>query len=85
VKGPLTFNSIGIIRRAAVAGGGIALMPKELCTEDVQAGRLVRVLPRWRGPVIPLYALTATRVLPARTRVFLDFVARTLGKAVAAR
>jgi DNA-binding transcriptional LysR family regulator len=85
VNGPLTFNSIGIIRRAAVAGGGIALMPKELCTEDVQAGRLVRVLPRWRGPVIPLYALTAARVLPARTRVFLDFVARTLGKAVAAR
>jgi DNA-binding transcriptional LysR family regulator len=78
VHGTLSLNSIGIIRRLAVEGAGFALLPESLCRDDIQAGRLVPVLPAWRGPVLPIYALMATRLIPAKTRVFLDFVQSVL-------
>ncbi|MDB5965996.1 MAG: LysR family transcriptional regulator [Polaromonas sp.] len=81
VHGALSFNSIGIIRRLALSGAGLALLPRDICIEDLEAGRLVRVLPQWRAPVLPIYALTATRLMPAKTRVFLDFVGDTLAAA----
>ena len=78
VHGALSLNSIGIIRRLAMEGAGLALLPEGLCRDDIKAGRLVRVLPAWRGPVLPIYALMATRLIPAKTRVFLDFVQSVL-------
>jgi hypothetical protein len=32
------------------------------------------VLPDWAGSTVPVHALTATRLLPARTRAFIDFM-----------
>jgi DNA-binding transcriptional LysR family regulator len=74
VRSPASLNSIGLIRRFAAQGLGIALLPEGLCREDVEAGRLARVLEDWSPPRVPIYALTATRLLPAKTRVFIDFV-----------
>lgn len=37
-------------------------------------GLLQRVLPDWAGSTVPVRALTATRLLPARTRAFIDFM-----------
>ena len=74
VRGPLILNSIGLIRRLAVGGAGIALLPASLCREELEAGTLVRVLKSWTAAPLPIYALTATRMMPARTRTFLDFL-----------
>lgn len=74
VSGALSMNSIGIIRRLAVQGLGIAALPPGLCQEELASGQLVPVLPAWSTPPMPIHALTAGRVLPARTRVFLEFV-----------
>ncbi|MBL0421874.1 LysR family transcriptional regulator [Ramlibacter sp. AW1] len=78
VTGALSMNSIGMIRRLAVQALGIAALPPGLCREEVSSGQLVPVLPEWATPSIPIHALTAGRVLPARTMVFLDFVRRQL-------
>jgi len=36
------------------------------------------VLTEWRADPMPAYAVTANRVLPAKTNVFLAFLAQTL-------
>lgn len=74
VHGSLSMNSVGMIRRLAGEGAGIALLPDSLCVDDLHSGRLTRVLHDWRAPSLPIYALTASRVIPAKTQVFLEFV-----------
>ncbi|AZG09625.1 LysR family transcriptional regulator [Pigmentiphaga sp. H8] len=78
VGGTMSFNSVGIIRQVVQAGGGLAILPEKLCRQDVQEGRLVRVLDDWSAPPVSAYALTATRLMPAKTRAFLDFVSANL-------
>lgn len=67
-------NSIGMIRRLAALDMGIILAPEELVAEDLAAGRLRRVLPGWLGEPVPVYAITETRLLPAKTQRFIDFL-----------
>ncbi|NMM01545.1 LysR family transcriptional regulator [Paraburkholderia sp. RP-4-7] len=75
VRGALSLNSISVIRQLAIGGAGLALLPHSMCVDDVKSGRLARVLTEWNASAIPIYALTPSRVMPAKTRVFLDFVA----------
>lgn len=61
--------------RAALAGLGIALVTLPHALRHLEAGTLVRLLPRWyadAGPISLYFA--GTRLLPAKTRVFVDFV-----------
>lgn len=61
--------------RAAVAGLGVALVAMPHALAHLERGSLVRVLPRWHadaGPVSLYFA--GQRLLPAKTRVFIDFV-----------
>ena len=46
--------------------------------EDVAARRLIRLLPEWRGPAVPVYAVTETRLLPAKTLRFIEFLQEQL-------
>lgn len=74
VKGRYSLNSVGMIRRLATLDQGIILMPREVVDEDLAFGRLQPVLPEWQGAPIPVYALTETRLLPAKTQLFIDFM-----------
>jgi DNA-binding transcriptional LysR family regulator len=40
----------------------------------------VRVLPDWTPPVVSAYALTATRLLPAKVRVFIDYLVANMAQ-----
>jgi DNA-binding transcriptional LysR family regulator len=51
---------------------GIAVLDESMARPEVEAGRLVRVLPDWSPPSVPVHALTPSRLLPAKTRLFLD-------------
>lgn len=72
VRGRVTGDNIGLIVRLAAAGLGVAALPDVLAQPEVAAGRLQKVLPQWQTPEQPLHALTATRLLPAKTRAWLD-------------
>jgi DNA-binding transcriptional LysR family regulator len=78
VGGRFACNSIGMIRELTVLGLGIAVLPERIVRSEVATRRLTRVLREWGTPPHPVSALTATRLLPARTRVFLDFLAEKL-------
>ena len=74
VSGRFQLNSVGLIRRLATLDQGIAVLPAEIVAEDVASGRLRRILSDWQAPSIPVYAMTETRLLPAKTQRFIDFL-----------
>ena len=74
VSGRFQLNSVGLIRRLATLDQGIAILPAEIVAEDVASGRLRRILSDWQAPSIPVYAMTETRLLPAKTQRFIDFL-----------
>ena len=54
-------------------GHGIGLMPSDYCDDKMASGDLIRVLPEWSSPVIPIHVVYPTRrFLPSRLSVFLD-------------
>lgn len=78
IGGRFHLNSVGLIRRLVTLDQGIAILPAEIVTEDVAQGRLRRILPDWAGPSIPVYAMTETRLLPAKTQRFIEFLCERL-------
>lgn len=67
---------------AALLGLGIAILPHWQAEPHLRSKALERLLRRHEPPPIPVYAVwRATRVLPAKTRQFIDFLARRLRKA----
>jgi len=67
-----------LIRRPAFIDQGIAILPAEIVAEDVVQGRLKRILPDWAGPSIPVFVMTETRLLPAKTQRFIEFLREQL-------
>jgi DNA-binding transcriptional LysR family regulator len=63
-----------MFRRLATLDMGVALLSAEIAAEDLMAGRLRRVLPEWQGNPISVYALAETRLLPAKTQRFIEFL-----------
>lgn len=71
-------NSVSMIRQLSVLGQGIAFLPERIVAEDLRAGRLQRVLTEWQGTAQPIYAVTETRLLPAKTQRFIEFIKERL-------
>ncbi|WP_446903821.1 LysR family transcriptional regulator [Burkholderia sp. YIM B11467] len=74
VGGRFVVNSVGMNRQLAVHDAGIIQVPEAVVADDVAAGRLRRVLPGWEGAPVPVYAMTETRLLPAKTQIFIEFL-----------
>lgn len=69
------------LRQAALGGCGIALLATFLLEADLDAGRLVRVLPEWSVAESSVFAIYPhVRHLPMKTRVFVDFLGERLGR-----
>ena len=69
-------NAPDILLRLAINGAGISMCEMRAVEPHVRLGQLVRVLPQWKLPPAPLYAVFPERkLMPARTRVFIDAVA----------
>ena len=74
VPGHVLAHDMLLLREAALGGAGITFATAELVRDDVAAGRLVEVLANWHMVGAALYLLTAGGPLPAKTRVFRDFL-----------
>lgn len=81
VGGRFQLNSVGMMRRLATLDMGIVVLVDAMAADDVATGRLRQVLPNWRGPSAPVYAMTETRLLPAKTQRFIEFLRERLGQA----
>lgn len=79
VTSRFTGNTIQSLRKAAVAGLGIALLPTPIVRLDVQAGALVPVLPQYQRISPGLSALYPSRHhLPLAVSAFIKVVAEKL-------
>lgn len=66
-------NSPGLLLRLALSGTGIAVLSDHYVEPHVRAGELVPVLEDWKLPSVAAWAVfPGRRLMPARTRVFLD-------------
>lgn len=80
VRGPFIANNRGMLHQLALGGQGIAQAAASWVHADLQAKRLVHIMKKWAPPTVQAYAVTTTRLLPAKVRVFLDFLVEHLGQ-----
>ncbi len=50
------------------------MLPPEVVADEVADGRLRHILQGWEGVAISVYALTETRLLPAKSQRFIEFL-----------
>lgn len=76
VTGDYRTNSSDAVHQAALDGRGIALLADYLIHEDVQAGRLVQLLPNWESyPEAGIYVVyPPTKQLLPKVRAFIRFL-----------
>jgi DNA-binding transcriptional LysR family regulator len=76
----LCANNGDVLAEAAVAGEGITLAPTFIVGDALRAGTLVEVLAAYAPKPFGLYAIwPANRLLPAKVRLFVDFLASRFG------
>ncbi len=74
----MTANSPDLLARMAFAGAGIAASSDLFAGQYEERGELVRVLPDWSLPVATGWAVfPGRRLMPAKTRAFLDLMEET--------
>ncbi len=73
------FNDPEAIAHAALMGLGVAMLPMPFVERGLCSGALVRLLPEWHMDmgVVWLY-YPSKKLLPAKTRVFVDFMLERL-------
>jgi DNA-binding transcriptional LysR family regulator len=73
-------NSPDTLMRMAQAGVGVVMVPDFYARLLVQSGELVQLLPDWCLPAGDCWAVfPGRRLMPARTRAFLDALVATMG------
>jgi DNA-binding transcriptional LysR family regulator len=76
VTGTFISNSVLAIRRAAIAGVGIAQLPTYYIAADLAEGRLVELLPLQPFAERPVFALLpGNRLIPKKTRLLISHLA----------
>jgi DNA-binding transcriptional LysR family regulator len=78
--GRISANAPELLMRLARAGAGIAAVPDHIALPDVHRGLLRRVLPDWCLPPVTVSAVFPGRkLMPAKTRAFIDMLQAALG------
>ncbi len=72
----LVSGDMAVLRQGALAGVGVVQLPTMMIWADIEAGRLIHVLPHWRPPAGIIHAIFPSRrgLLPS-VRALLDFLA----------
>jgi DNA-binding transcriptional LysR family regulator len=82
VRAKLIANDLDMLEDATRAGVGCALIPTYRCDEALRRGRLVRLLPRWATPSIPVHAVyPSARFLSPKVRAFVEHLRASLDPA----
>lgn len=74
-------NSAMAVHRAALSGGGLAVLSHILVDADVKAGRLLKLLPEFPPTRLPISVVyPSRRNIPPRVRTVLDFLVTAVGE-----
>ena len=81
VTGPLAVDDMRAARDAMLEGAGIALLPPLTCARELRTGDVVRLLPAWIGPPVPLSVVyPSARLMPQRVVLVRDHLLAELPK-----
>ncbi len=84
VKGSLSSNETAVLRQAALAGAGIAMLPTYFVGDDLMRGALVRLLPDHEPEPLGIHAVYLSRQhQPQPLKLLIDFLAERFGGDVA--
>ncbi|UCF24855.1 MAG: LysR family transcriptional regulator, partial [Ralstonia sp.] len=75
IKYEITSNNVAFNREVVLEGLGVGLLPMALVGQDLQAGRLVRLLEEYEivdGAAEVRLAYMSRTLVPARVRAFID-------------
>jgi DNA-binding transcriptional LysR family regulator len=78
VHGRFSTNNVSMTLRLAEKGHGVAVLSPAAARAAHEAGTIRRVLDDWNMSPIAVHVVTTSRILPARTRAFVDFLAARL-------
>jgi DNA-binding transcriptional LysR family regulator len=75
----MTSTDILVVHEMVMAGLGLGIFTQTLAAAGERAGRLVRVLPEWRIPAVPVVAMfLERRHMPQRVRTLIDCLAQAI-------
>lgn len=84
VKGSLSGNETAVLRQAALAGAGIAMLPTYFVGDDLRRGALVRLLPDHEPEPLGIHAVYLSRQhQPQPLKLLIDFLAERFGGDIA--
>ncbi|MGO9829888.1 MAG: LysR substrate-binding domain-containing protein [Myxococcaceae bacterium] len=79
VSGRVSADDYAFVRQMLLAGGGIGLVPWTTCAQDLERGRLVRVLEDYAAPGGALHVVyPSSRYVPQRVALLRDFLVKGL-------
>lgn len=81
VGGRLTLSCMETLSRVVAQGLGIGLVAEPFAREPVRTERLIRILKTWSSAPFQVNAVAPPGMLPAKARVFLEFVRTQLAHA----
>jgi len=69
----LLTDNLFVVRQAALAGLGAAVVSAWLVSDELRTGRLLRLLPEREAPPLPVHLVyPSARQIPSRLRAFID-------------
>ncbi|MDC8758917.1 LysR family transcriptional regulator [Janthinobacterium fluminis] len=84
VGGAIQADTASALHGFALAGCGVAVLPAWMVGEDLAQGRLQVLFPGYRLPMQGVFALYPnTSHVPAKVRLFIDFIRQFVGAAAA--
>jgi DNA-binding transcriptional LysR family regulator len=76
VSGPVSSRDFNSVSTFVYRDHGIGFLPSTYCDQALASGALIRLLPNWSSPPIPVFAVYSNRkFLPLRLTVFLEALA----------
>ena len=76
VSGPISSRDFNSVSTFVYRGHGVGLLPSTYCDEALASGALIRLLPKWASPQIPVFAVYSNRKFqPLRLSAFLQALA----------
>ncbi len=78
VHGRFSTNNVSMTLKFAEQGHGIAALSPPIARAAYDAGVVRQVLREWSFPPMPVHAVMTSRLVPARVRAFVEFLASRL-------
>jgi DNA-binding transcriptional LysR family regulator len=78
VHGRFSTNNVSMTLKFAEQGHGIAALQPSNVRESYDSGAIRQILIDWSFPAAPVHVVMTSRLMPARVRVFIDFLASHL-------